>query len=219
MARPSRNIDQLLIRAGLELLPETGVRALSIRQVAGRAGANLGMFHYHFKTKEAFVRMVLQQVYDGMFTNLTLEARRSESAMESLRAVLHVLARFGRDNRRLLVRLLGDALSGETVAIQFLQANLPRHVGVLKRLISRGQKDGTFKKVPPSQAMAFLAGSVAGPILLGSAAISSGFAPPQVAAGLESEVFSDMAISQRIDMALEGLAKSRTSPGASGDRK
>lgn len=219
MPRPSRNIDQLLIRAGLELLPETGVRALSIRQVAGRAGANLGMFHYHFKTKEAFLRTVLQQVYDGMFANLTLEARRSESAMESLRAVLHVLAHFGRDNRQLLVRLLGDALGGETVAIQFLQTNLPRHLGVLTRLINRGQEDGTFKKIPPSQAMAFLAGSVAGPILLGSAAISSGFAPPQVAARLEREVFSDAAISQRIDMALEGLAKSPPAVRNSGARK
>jgi hypothetical protein len=133
--------------------------------------------------------------------------------------VLNVLARFGRDNRRLLVRLLGDALDGEAVAIQFLQANLPRHLGVLARLISRGQEDGAFKKVPPSQAMAFLAGSVAGPILLGSAAISSGFAPPQVAANLESELFSDGAISQRIDMALEGLAKSPLSAETPGDRK
>jgi hypothetical protein len=67
--------------------------------------------------------------------------------------------------------------------------------------------------------MAFLAGSVAGPILLGSAAISSGFAPPQVAASLEREVFSDAAISQRIDMALEGLAKIPPAARNSGARK
>ena len=60
MSRPSRNVDALLLRAGRELYPETGAAGLSIRKVAERAGVNLGMFHYHFRTKEAFVRQLLQ---------------------------------------------------------------------------------------------------------------------------------------------------------------
>ena len=34
MPRPTRNVDQLLLRAGQALLPETGVRRLSIRQIS-----------------------------------------------------------------------------------------------------------------------------------------------------------------------------------------
>ena len=43
MPRPSRNVDLLLMKAGRELLPTTGLRALSIRQITERAGVNLGL--------------------------------------------------------------------------------------------------------------------------------------------------------------------------------
>ncbi len=63
-----------------------------------------------------------------------------------------------------------------------------------------------MRRIPVMQAVAFLAGSVAAPILIGSAAAASGLAPAQLAAQLESEVLSDAAIDQRIDMALIGLS-------------
>ncbi|MBC7946203.1 MAG: TetR/AcrR family transcriptional regulator, partial [Burkholderiales bacterium] len=50
MPRPSQNTDRRLIKAARKLLPETGCSGLNLRQVAVKAGVNLGMFHYHFKT-------------------------------------------------------------------------------------------------------------------------------------------------------------------------
>jgi AcrR family transcriptional regulator len=35
----------------MALLPQTGCAGLSVRKVAERAGINLGMFHYHFKSR------------------------------------------------------------------------------------------------------------------------------------------------------------------------
>src|SRR5260221_7973961 len=138
--RPSRNVDQLLIQAGHELLPQTGVRGLSIRQVTERAGVNLGMFHYHFKTKDVFVRAILEQKYNDMFATLETETHRSESVVDNLRAAANVLARFARDNRKLLVKLLNDALGGEAVAQEFLKANIPRHIQVVVALMVQAQK-------------------------------------------------------------------------------
>ena len=65
MPRPSQNVDQLLIDAGLELLPETGCAGLSVRKLTEHAGVNLGMFHYHFRNKDNFVRTLLQRTYEG----------------------------------------------------------------------------------------------------------------------------------------------------------
>jgi AcrR family transcriptional regulator len=206
MPRPSRNVDQLLLQAGHALLPLTGVRGLSVRQVAERAGVNLGMFHYHFKSKDVFVRTILQQKYNDMFANLELESHRAPLTIENLRAAVNVLARFGRDNRVLLVRLLGDAFAGEAVAVEFLRANLPRHLGVVMGLIVQGQKEGVLRKLPAPQAVAFLMGGVGAPILLGAAALNSGFAPAIFGAQLEKDVFSDAAIAERVDMALAGMA-------------
>jgi AcrR family transcriptional regulator len=206
MPRPSRNVDQLLLEAGHALLPSTGVRGLSIRQLTERAGVNLGMFHYHFKTKDAFVRAILQQKYEDMFSRLEMQTKRGSSALENLRAGVNVLARFGRDNRALLVRLLGDALAGESVALEFLRANMPRHLGVVMQLLSRAQQDGDLRPLPMPQALAFLMGALAAPILVGAAAINSGAMPPMLQDQLEQFVFTDTAIAERIDMALAGLA-------------
>lgn len=213
MPRPSRNVDQLLLKAGHELLPTTGIRALSIRQVTERAGVNLGMFHYHFKSKDIFVRAVLEQKYNDMFTNLTLESNRSAVAIKNLRAAVNVLARFGRDNRGLLVRMIGDAFSGENVAREFVQANLPRHIKVVTQLLVQSQQEGDLKKMPVSQALGFVMGGVGAPILLGWAVISNGFLPTMAAHEIEQSVFTDAAIAERVDMALTGLAAGKQPPG------
>ena len=60
MTRPSRNQDQLLIQAAKRLLPEMGISGMSLQRIADECGVNLGMFHYHFKTKDAFIRKVLE---------------------------------------------------------------------------------------------------------------------------------------------------------------
>jgi AcrR family transcriptional regulator len=204
MPRPSRNVDALLLAAGCELYPETGCAGLSVRKVAERAGVNLGMFHYHFGTKDAFVRELLQSLYERMFAALEVAAGSSEP-VEALRASVEVIARFGRDNRRLLRRLILDAMSGEAAPLAFVRTNLPRHVGLVLRLIDEGQRRGELRPMPLSQAIGFLAGAVAAPILFGATVVEAGYAPSPIGARFEAEVLSDEALLQRIDLALYAL--------------
>jgi len=204
MSRPSRNVDALLLTAGRELYPETGAAGLSIRKVADRAKVNLGMFHYHFRTKEQFVRQLLQAIYDEMFASLELAASAGPP-VEALRAALNVLGRFGRDNGRLLRRLIADALAGEAVALEFLRANMPRHVRVMVALIAAAQENGTMRRMPVPQAVAFLAGSVAAPILIGGA-IAERALVPALTLDLAAIIASDAAIAERVECALVGLA-------------
>lgn len=206
MSRPSRNIDQLLIATARELLPETGCRGFSIRQLTERAGVNLGMFHYHFKTREQFLARVLQDVYQEMFTTLTFQAHAERPPLENLRAAVTVLGRFARDNRFLVRRLLADALSGATTAQDFFRQNFPRHLGVIAELLSAGQRAGTIRKLPLTQALAFLAGAVALPNILVTVVQEQAIVPAQFLSNLDREVLSDKAIAQRVDMAIRGLA-------------
>ena len=207
MPRPSRNVDRLLLRAGRELFPETGAARLSVRKLAVRAGVNPAMFHYHFGAKDRFVRRLLQDLYDEMFASLELAAS-ARSPVEALRGALNVLGRFARDNARLLRRLIADALSGDPLAREFLRANMPRHLGVLLRLVRGGQRAGTLRAMAPPQALAFLAGSVAAPILIGGALADHDLVPG-VAADLPALIATDAAIAERVDCALAGLALRR----------
>lgn len=209
MVRPSRNVDVALLEAGRALFPQSGIAGLSVRKVAERAGVNLGMFHYHFKTKDAFVRALLQRLYDGMFAELELAASADARPVEALRASANVLARFVRDNRLLLRRLMADAVASEPIAVEFVRSNLPRHIGVIGALVAAGQRAGVLKPLPIAQALAFIAGAVGGPILIGGAIVEREEAPAALRRTFESAVLSDAALAERVDLVLAGLRAPR----------
>lgn len=210
MSRPSRNTDKRLIQAGRKLLPETGISGLSLRRVAAEAGVNLGMFHYNFKTKRRFTRLVLQEIYEEFFKGFSVETGGDFSPFDRLRKALVALARFARDNRKLFLAMLRDVLEGEAEAVRFAQENLPRHLSIIAGLIRDCQRRGLIQEMPLPAAVAFLAGSTAMPnIAMGlieraSAKSPFGLAMKQV----EPLLISDAAIAKRVELALRGLAGS-----------
>ena len=203
--RPSRNLDRVMLAAGRELLPTRGCAGLSVREVADAAGVNLGMFHYHFKSREAFLRALLQSMYEEMFSQLTFLARDEWGALQNLREALRFLGRFLRANRPLLTRVMADAMCGEPVAREFLVANAPRHLGHMHQLITLAQKQGEVRKMAVAQALGLCAGSLAMPILFGGAVVDSGVLGRN-GRKLERELLSDAAIDERIDLALAAIA-------------
>jgi AcrR family transcriptional regulator len=205
MPRPSQGTDLALLRSGRALFADCGCAGLSLRALAEHAGVNLGMFHYHFKTKDAFVRVLLAALYEEMFADLELAAG-DPAPWSALRKALGVLARFARAHRKLLRRLIADAMNGEPLAREFLRENLPRHVGVVLGLVAAAQRAKLAKPMPAPQAIAFLAGAIAAPVLIGSALVEHGLAPPALAAAFEEAVLSDAALDARIDLALAGIA-------------
>lgn len=206
MPRPSRNLDQALLAAGRELFPARGCAGLAVREVAEAAGVNLGMFHYHFKTRDAFLRALMQQAYEEMFATLTLELSLHREMPASLRHAVRAIARWVRDNRLFLARVLADALGGEKCARDFLRDNLPRHFTVLQMIVLEGQKQGRIVDLPPAQVIGMCAGSVAMPIFFGGALMDGGEVPPAAAKALSGSLLSDAAIDQRIELALKAIS-------------
>ena len=206
MPRPSRNVDARLLAAGRELYPSTGAAGLTVRKVAAKAKANAAMFHYHFGTKDAFVRTLLQDLYEPMFAELQTATAAQSDPVAGLRSALRVIARFARNHRVLLRRLIADAARNEAPAVDFARANFPRHAGLVAGLILAGQRSGRLRAIPVTQAVSFIAGAVAAPILVGSAIVESGLAPPALAHGFEADVLADAALDERIELALAGLA-------------
>ena len=206
MPRPSRNLDRALLAAGRALLPQRGCSGLSVREVADAAGVNLGMFHYHFKSREAYLRSLLQSMYEEMYSQLTFEADARLGPLEALRAALRFMGRFVRANRPVLARVLGDALCGDPIAVEFLRNNFPRHLGVILQLIEASQAAGLVRAMPPPQAMGLCAGALAMPILFGGAVVESGALGAAQSRELTAALLSDAALDQRIDLALAAIS-------------
>lgn len=206
MPRPSRHLDRALLAAGRELLPVHGCSGLTIRQVAEAAGVNIGMFHYHFRTRDAFLRAVMQTTYEQMFARLSVVAAGEFTAQALLGNALRVLGRFVLDNRALIARILADALGGQPVAQAFLRENLPRHMSVILGLITAGQASGELRPVAPAQALGFCAGALAMPVLAAGTLIDSGELGAVLARNLQRDVLSEKALDERVDLALAALA-------------
>src|SRR5437762_5278089 len=109
MARPGRDIEQALLKSGRKLYAQRGVAGLSVRALTEHARVNLGMFHYHFRTKDEFLRQLLAGWYEEMFAGLTGHVRQDGPPLHRMQEALFFLAQLVRDNRPILARLLIDA--------------------------------------------------------------------------------------------------------------
>ena len=205
MPRPSKNLDIAMLQAGRELFPRAGCSGLSVRAVAEQAGANLGMFHYHFKTKENFLRTLLQQVYEEMFDGLTHAIAHEGPALERLREALVVVGGLLREHRKVFARVWMDAVSGEPVAVEFLRDNAPRHLGVLLGLLEQAREEGVLRELPPIQRFVMLMGTVALPIIFAAGLVEVAIELPAFRQQFDRQVMSDEAIAQRVDLVLDML--------------
>jgi AcrR family transcriptional regulator len=184
-------------------------RALSVRALVEHAGVNLGMFHYHFKSKEAFLRALLAGLYEEMFAQLKGQAAQSGPLLHRLREALTVLAHFVRGHTGILARVIADAGAGDAVAIEFLRTNAPRHLGVLMALMEQAQSEGLLVPMAPLQRFTFVMGAVAGPLLVAPGIRALGVAPELLGDQLQAQVLSDEALAERIDLALRALSTGR----------
>ena len=205
MARPSRNIEHALLRSGRLLYPERGSAGLSVRAVTEHAGVNLGMFHYHFRTKDNFLRALLQQFYDEMFGDLSARAQQAGPPLARLRAALLYLATFVRDHEAVLGRVFADASGGDAVAAEFLRANAPRHLRLLLALMKEAEAAGELAALPALQRFVFTLGAVALPLVVVPRIARLDVAPGLLRRELKRQVTSDAAIAQRVDLALAAL--------------
>jgi AcrR family transcriptional regulator len=206
MPRPSQQIDQALLRSGRALFAQHGCAGLSLRAVADHAGVNVGMFHYHFKSKDNFLRTLLQQMYEEMFASLSLQATQDGEPLTRLRGALFALASFARENRRVIARVWADAMSGERIAQDFFRGNAPRHLRLLFGLMQQAHAQGALRNLPTVQHFAFIAGSVVMPLIFAAAIVEAGLEGDMFKQVFTQDVMSDAAIAQRIDLALAAIA-------------
>lgn len=210
MPRSESETYRRLIQAGKDLLPEQGMARLSIRRVCRRAKVNLGMFHYHFKTKNIFSRLVIEEIYDYFFRRLRVQVHVSggKEIRKNLMIGLATVARAVRDERHIAAALISDAVRGHAPTLSFLVANVPRHGRVIGGLIAKGMRRRIFRKVPlPIAEFAVHFTTMAPCIFFGM--LERGFSRSRLRPLLKwmaPFVISDKAIQHRVEFAVRGLS-------------
>jgi AcrR family transcriptional regulator len=212
MPRPSQRIDQALLASGRALFPVLGCAGLSVRALAGHAGVNPAMFHYHFGSKDDFLRTLLQQMYDEMFSSLAGAAAGGGAAAPRLGKALAAIARFARGQRAIVSRLLVDALAGEAVALDFVRRNAPRHVALIEALLEQAEAEGALAAAPALQRLGFVLGAVMAPIVFIAGLADRGALAAVPAATVSEHLLSDAAIEARIGWVMRALGAGASTP-------
>lgn len=211
MPRPSRNLDRSLVDAALKMLPETGFSGLKIREVARRAGVNVGMFHYHFKSREAFLHRVLWDVYGDFLASFQEAAEGPGTPRQRLRRVLVSYAHFARRNRVFYALIFRELLAGNAEMLAFAKRNFPRHAEVMMRLMEECRKAGVVRELPPMMSCMFAMSTMGVPNVAATALERnrlSTIGGRSVKAVVET-LLSDETIEVRADMVLAALAPGR----------
>ena len=157
MTRPSSASDRKLIDAGKKLALKHGLVGLSVRQTCREAGVNLGMFHYHFKTKKEFEHRILKELYAEFLSTFKLELETTANPRQRLKNAICVIGRFVRDNRRSVAVIIKDVVSGREETLLFLKENFTAHIALLVKTLLECQVKGILRRdVPVYNAFAAL---------------------------------------------------------------
>ncbi len=107
----SRNTEQKIFDAATELFLEKGVDRTSVREIASKAGINLALMNYYFRSKE--------NLFDAIFT--ALMKKNSEELIRILNSDLEL-----NEKIRQYVHVYIDMLSENPLLVSFVMSILHR---------------------------------------------------------------------------------------------
>lgn len=205
MSRKSTHTDKKLFDQGRKLLIKKGASKLSVREVCENAGVNLGMFNYHFGSKDNFIESILMDIYESFLSDFQLV--ESDSKINTLELQLTLMAKFARDNRHLILVLLNDILNGEKAVQKFAKTKMRKHFIILAKTLKSCQQSGVVIDAPIPLLLTQIAGSIGLsnliPEVLSHLGINKVFD-----LGLKTvtkKLITDEAIEQRVKIMIQGI--------------
>ncbi len=144
MVRPSRNLDKVLLKTGIQMMRRGGASSISIRRLCEKAKVSLGMFNYLFKSRDVFLLKVHQELYRDFCSHLAQAAEQHGSPMQQLRAALLTLSELVFQQRKLFMILMRDAMNGETVTKKLQKDFVPEDLLMILNLIRKCRADGSI---------------------------------------------------------------------------
>jgi AcrR family transcriptional regulator len=91
------DLKNALIRAGIEILSKDGVQALTLRQVAKKAGVSHAAPYAHFADKQALIAAIAAEGYRQLYEKLAAAQESRVDALARLMAVAQAYAQFAID--------------------------------------------------------------------------------------------------------------------------
>ena len=153
-----------IVRATIRCLAREGYSGLTMKKVARQAGVSQGILHYYFADKRAILVAVLQRVMADLDRRVVRETRGARDPRQQLRALIGAclsVATEAREFWMVFVEFWGEMMHDRTL----LRVNAElyeRTRRIIGAVVSRGVREGAFRKVRPDEAGAVILALVDG---------------------------------------------------------
>ena len=214
---PAAATREALLDSGFALAARVGLRGLTVRGVTSRTGANPGSFVYHFGSRDAFQRELLERWYQPLCADLSQQLDNAEAALPRLRSMLLHVTGFVNRNGGFISQLLMDALAGEAVAREFLAGLSPRHFVLLLDAVRKAQQAGAVCDADPLHILSMLVAASGAPLMLHYLIAGQPAVPQLMQESLMRFGADPAAIAQRIDWALKGVSTTAAATATAAD--
>ena len=141
-----------ILAAALEIFAERGFDGATTRDIAARAGTNLGLLQYYFGGKERLWRDAIDHVFGALGTALEGVVPERLERPEQLAEIIRVCVRFVAANPY-LVRLMNDECKRDGPRMRWLVDRHGRRLyETANAVFEHGRRRGLLPDLPPPHA-------------------------------------------------------------------
>lgn len=199
MSRPSANLDKKLIQAGKKIISKEGSQGLTIPKICQTANVNLGMFNYHFKTRDNYISILYENIRCDMLNFLKLEEVSEENALNQLKHAMLRLCEYTKKHQKFMRFLIIDGLITYKEIKKYIDRGIVRRYSLVPNLISKAQEDNLLKDdIPTMEIYSSLMLGVLGPEIFKKEFISR-----EKSSGLKNPHFANYPSEKRLNNILK----------------
>lgn len=139
MGRKSANTDLALLNAGIELIAN-GNYDPTVREICQLAQANQGTFVYYFGTKDDYIKIIFQKIYDEYILYLQSYPNKKVSASQQLEQIYFRMAQYFIKNFNTAFFITNGLQRHKHIA--YFTEYRVKHFTFISELIAEAQKNG-----------------------------------------------------------------------------
>jgi len=152
---------EALLAAGTELFAEHGYDGVPVADIARRAGVNKAMINYHFGGKRPLYVAIVSATFAEIVASVERLAEAPRPAPELLRELIAVVSEgVTRHHPHFCTMMLREVLAGGKHLEPAAVAQPGRILAAVERIVERGVREGTLRRVDPLLTHLSLVGSL-----------------------------------------------------------
>ncbi len=151
-SEPERDARDRILAGALEVFAERGFDGATTRDIAARAGTNLGLIQYYFGGKERLWREAVDRVFGALGTALETVVPDRLETREQLADIVRVCVRFVAANPH-FVRLMNDECKRDGARMRWLVDRHGRRLyETAVAVLEHGRRRGFLPDLPAPHA-------------------------------------------------------------------